>query len=147
MVHADTEDRGSRRIKRLLVAGAALVVVGLGLWMGLKPTDWQTWLGFSKVDYFQLGTNYAFASGPGPMILTAVGMSTIIASLWRAHNCHQEGCYRIGRHKVNGTPWCNVHHESARHEKTTEQLLAEQNKLLEEQNRLLRQLAGLPDAA
>lgn len=135
------------RVKWLILAGVALTVAGLALWMGFYPTDWQTWLGFSKVDYFTYGTNYAFASGPGPMILTAAGMSTIIGGLWRTHNCHYDGCWNIGRHKINGTPWCNTHHEQARHEKTVEELIAEQseailaqNELLSEQNELLREL-------
>lgn len=119
-------------LKTWFLIGVGVVVVGLGLWMGLKPTDWQTWMGFSKIDYFTYGTNYAFASGPGPMILTAAGMSTIIGGLWRTHNCHEDGCYRIGKHKVNGTPWCNLHHEAARHVKTVEELLTETNDLLRE---------------
>lgn len=147
MVHADSEDRGNLRIKHLLFGALGLVIIGLGMWIGLKPHDWQTWLGFTKVDYFTSGQNYAFYSGIGPMLLTAAGMSTIIGGLWHSKNCHQDGCFRIGKHHVNGTPWCNVHHEAARHVKTSEQLLAEQNDLLTEQNRLLRHLAGLPDAA
>lgn len=111
------------KLRILLAAG--VIVAGLGVWMGLYPSDWQQWLGFSKAAYFSNGQNYAFASGVGPMLLTATGMSTIVGSLWRAHNCHEEGCYKIGRHKVNGTPWCDLHHEQARHAKTTEQLLSE----------------------
>lgn len=115
-----------------------VIVVGMGLWFGFYPQDWQNWLGFSQVDYFKYGTNYAFASGPGPMILTGAGMSTIIGGLWHAHNCHEDGCPRIGKHKINGTPWCNVHHENARHVKTVEQLLADQNELLAEVVQFIR---------
>jgi len=68
---------------------------------------------------------YGFTSGPGPMILTAIGMGSIVGSLWHNLNCHKPGCWNMGKHKVNGTPWCNVHHEEARHEKTQEQLLSE----------------------
>jgi|SRR5215469_7859671 len=117
-------------MKRAIILGAAVVVAGMGLWMGLKPDDWQQWLGFSKAAYFSEGTNYAFASGVGPMLLTAAGMSTIIGGLWHGHNCHEDGCWKIGRHKVNGTPWCNLHHEAARHVKTVEEILAEHTALL-----------------
>lgn len=66
---------------------------------------------------------YAFVSGIGPMLLTAIGMSTLIGGLWHHVNCHEPGCWWVGRHKVNGTPWCNRHHQSARAEQTTDDLL------------------------
>lgn len=112
-------------MKKIFFISVGVLVVGLGLWMGLYPSAWQNWLGFSKAAYFSNGQNYAFFSGIGPMMLTGAGMSTIIGSMWHAHNCHQDKCWNIGKHKVNGTPWCNLHHEAARHEKTTEQLLAD----------------------
>lgn len=121
-------------------------MTGLGLWIGFYPTNWQNWLGFTKAAYFTNGQNYAFFSGIGPCLITALGLSTIIASMWHTFNCHEAGCWNIGRHKVNGTPWCNRHHEAARHVKTVEQLLTEQNEeLLAETNRLLSILiAKLP---
>lgn len=73
----------------------------------------------------QATPQYGFTSGVGPMILTALGMSTLISGLWHTHNCHAEGCLRIGRHKINGTPWCNTHHHQARVTKTTDELLTE----------------------
>lgn len=33
---------------------------------------------------------------------------------YHKHNCHAKGCWRVGRHTVDGTPWCNRHHEAAR---------------------------------
>jgi hypothetical protein len=96
--------------KRIIFLAVGVVVTGLGLWIGLYPTDWQIWLGFTKTDYFTTGQNYAFYSGIGPMLLTAAGLSTIIGGLWHTHNCHQDGCWNIGKHRVNGTPWCNLHH-------------------------------------
>lgn len=32
----------------------------------------------------------------------------------RKHDCHYKGCWRMGRHVVDGSPWCNKHHEKAR---------------------------------
>jgi hypothetical protein len=125
--------------KRIVLFGILLFVVGMALWFGSYPIDWENWLGFSQYDYFKAGTNYAFASGPGPMLLTAVGMSTIITGLWHAHNCHQDGCWRIGKHKVNGTPWCNVHHEQARAERSMEVMMDE---LITEIRGLRSDLAG-----
>jgi hypothetical protein len=36
----------------------------------------------------------------------------ILAFLWRKINCHAKGCYRIGLHRVEGTPYitCGKHH-------------------------------------
>ena len=95
---------------RLLRWAPLAAVVGLVAWIALLPDDWRAWAGFSS----QATQQYAFVSGVGPMLLTAAGMSTIIAGLWHGLNCHEEGCWRIGRHKVRGTPWCNGHHENAR---------------------------------
>lgn len=105
------------------------------IWFGAFLAICAFWLGvfwISQLASFNLQSTpeYGFSSGIGPMILTAAGMGTIITSMWHAMNCHEEGCFNIGRHKVNGTPWCNIHHEAARHEKTTEQLLTDQNELL-----------------
>ena len=75
-------------------------LVGLGVWMGLEPSDWQNWLGFSKAAYFSTGQNYALYSGFLPCLLTSIGLSTIIVGLWRHVNCHVDGCPLIARHKV-----------------------------------------------
>jgi hypothetical protein len=114
-------------VKRGILTVAAIALGAWAVWIGLFPQDWQNWLGFSN----QATGQYAFASGPGPMMLTAAGMGSIITGLWHAHNCHVDGCWSIGRHKINGTPYCNTHHEDARHEKTAEQLLSEAVALLQ----------------
>lgn len=38
-----------------------------------------------------------------------------IAIYWK-HTCHNPGCYRISKHVINGSPYCNKHHEAARYE-------------------------------
>jgi hypothetical protein len=43
-----------------------------------------------------------------------LGMIGGIFALYLKHTCHTSGCYRIGRHQVDGTPWCNKHHQQAR---------------------------------
>ena len=96
--------------RRWLLAAAVLPVAGLVVWLALWPDDWRAWAGFSS----QATQQYAFVSGVGPMLLTAVLGSSALATVWHSLNCHQEGCWRIGRHKVKGSPWCNTHHEQAR---------------------------------
>ena len=59
------------------------------------------------------GPAYAFWSGTGSDLgeLAIIGgMITLV----RKHNCHERRCWRVGRHVVDGTPWCNHHHHAAR---------------------------------
>lgn len=61
------------------------------------------------------GPQYGFWSGIGSDIseLAIVGA---VAGMLKRHNCHQRRCWRIGRHMVDGTPWCDRHHEDARND-------------------------------
>jgi len=56
---------------------------------------------------------YNFWSGSGSDFgeLTLIGLAY---GAYRKHQCHNKGCWRIGRHQVDGTPWCNRHHQRAR---------------------------------
>lgn len=87
----------------------ALAFIGMvAFWFGAFWLAQAT--GFNK----QVTPEYGFSSGIGPMILAAFGYGTLVAGVWHGVNCHEGGCWRIGRHRVDGTPWCNVHHEKAR---------------------------------
>jgi len=98
------------------LAAAALVV---GFWVG-------TFFLFGHFGFNNQATPfYGFSSGVGPMLLTAISMGGIIGTMWHKLNCHEDGCWNIGKHMVNGTPWCNLHHGNARHSKTEAQLLEE----------------------
>jgi hypothetical protein len=54
------------------------------------------------------GKWYAFWSGFASDIPLVGGLIL----LFRKHVCHQPGCYRIGRHAIEGTPYivCKKHH-------------------------------------
>ena len=56
---------------------------------------------------------YQLYSGflPALTVLTLLGS---VASLWHLHNCHQDGCWLLGKHRVDGTPWCSRHEAHAR---------------------------------
>ena len=56
---------------------------------------------------------YAFWSGFGSD-LSEIAIPAAAWGLFRKHNCHQRRCWRIGRHVVDGTPWCDRHHQKAR---------------------------------
>lgn len=53
---------------------------------------------------------YDFWSGVATQFTTVIAGLTYV----RKHNCHVRGCPRVGRHSVNGTPFCDKHHQSAR---------------------------------
>lgn len=57
--------------------------------------------------------NYNFFSGAGSDISELAIVGAVVGG-YRKHNCHQPGCWRIGRHAVNGSPWCDRHHQEAR---------------------------------
>ena len=75
-----------------------------------------------------LGTRFALGDWPVPSgtpwtyqlesgfipALTVLSLVTFLAGAWHHVNCHQDGCWRIGKHKVDGSPWCGKHHEDAR---------------------------------
>ena len=115
------------RAVRWLPLAAALL--GLVAWIVLLPDDWRGWFGFSS----QATQQYAFVSGVGPMVLTALLGSSVLATLWHSLNCHVDGRWMIGRHKVKGTPFCNRHHQDARPPETLEDKLDRLIGLLEQQ--------------
>ena len=69
----------------------------LGIWPVPSGTPWS----------------YQLESGFVPA-LTVVSLATLIGGAWHHLNCHEAGCWRPGKHKVDGTPWCNRHHSRAR---------------------------------
>jgi hypothetical protein len=75
----------------------------------------QHWLAVHTGSSNTSGTpqNYNFWSGFGSD-LGEVTLLAAVVGLYYKHNCHQRRCWRISRHMVNGTPWCNKHHRAAR---------------------------------
>lgn len=65
------------------------------------------------------GPYYAFWSAAGSDI-SELAIPVALYGLLRKHNCHSKGCWRIGRHMVGGTPWCDRHHRAARSESEAE---------------------------
>ena len=64
---------------------------------------------------------YNFISGP----LADIPLLGGAIAIYRKHNCHAKGCWRVGRHPVEGTSYivCRKHHP---HETpTAEQIIAE----------------------
>jgi|HubBroStandDraft_5_1064220.scaffolds.fasta_scaffold00014_57 hypothetical protein len=82
---------------------------------------WQHWLAYATGSYNcplngcpgGSAHNYNFFSGFGSD-LTEFAIVGGILGAYHKHNCHDEHCWRIGKHVVDGTPWCNRHHNAAR---------------------------------
>ena len=71
-------------------------------------THWLIWLlGINN----EAGRPYAFWSGFGGSIPDFLIVGSIAGYLLH-RNCHVSGCWRLGRHHVDGTPYvtCRKHH-------------------------------------
>lgn len=74
----------------------------------------------------QTSHNYAAVSGVLPIIVASLGFSGAIVGVWRHVNCHVEGCPRVGRYGVEGTPYkvCKPHHPTVPDTITAEHIAA-----------------------
>lgn len=71
------------------------------------------WLAVHTGTVNEAGPFYGFWSGFGSDIGEVALIGAVLGG-YKKHNCHQRHCWRIGRHVVDGTPWCNKHHAGAR---------------------------------
>jgi hypothetical protein len=71
------------------------------------------WLAIHTGTVNEGGPYYGFWSGFGSD-LGEIALIGAVLGMVRRHKCHQARCWRIGRHTVDGTPWCDRHHEAAR---------------------------------
>jgi hypothetical protein len=103
------------------------MVMGLGHVLG---TDGRTW--------------YNFWSGFG----ADVGGLTIAAGalgVYRKHNCHVKGCWRIAKQQVVGTSWvvCHKHHPEGR--PSAEQIAQVHSKILTAEHAALERVTRLAE--
>lgn len=71
------------------------------------------WLAVHTGTVNEAGPWYGFWSGFGSDIGEVALIGAVLGG-YKKHNCHQHHCWRIGRHVVDGTPFCNRHHQAAR---------------------------------
>ena len=57
---------------------------------------------------------------PALTVLTLLGAAV---SYYHVRNCHHEKCWRIGKHLINGTPWCTRHAALVRPERSDHEIL------------------------
>lgn len=79
------------------------------------------------------GLQYGFWSGFGSDIGEFVLIGGVIGA-YRKHNCHVKGCWRIGLHPVEGTPYitCRKHHPSIPSKVTSEHISLMHHKYMKE---------------
>lgn len=91
------------------------------------------WLGL----YHPLGLRFAMGMWPVPSgtpwtyqllsgflaSLTVLSLVGGLLSLYHLRNCHHDGCWRLGKHVVNGSPWCNVHKDTVTPQQTENEIL------------------------
>ena len=103
------------------------MVMGLGHVLGTDGRDW-----------------YNFWSGLGADIggLAFVGAGI---GLYRKHNCHVHGCWRIAKQQVVGTSWvvCHRHHPEGR--PTAEQVAQVHSRILKAEHAALERATHLAD--
>ena len=46
--------------------------------------------------------------------IAGLSLAGLIYHKVRTSLCHERGCFRLSRHVVDGSPWCNRHHQAAR---------------------------------
>lgn len=91
-----------------------LALAGVIVW-SIAAHPWGWLYGFGVHPYPESSSTpwtYQLWSGFLPA-LTVLGLLGSVAAAYHVHNCHQDGCWRIGKHKINGTPWCSRHQGTA----------------------------------
>jgi hypothetical protein len=103
-----------------------LPVLALTAWsIAVHPWGWLYGLGVHPYpESSSTPWTYQLWSGFLPA-LTVVTLLGSVASLYHLHNCAAGGCWRIGKHKVAGTPWCTRHAGQAKPTVSTEDLLTQ----------------------
>lgn len=59
------------------------------------------WMGLDNAS----GPQYLFWSG----IFGDITIFGGLLGMYYKHTCHEKNCYRIGKHHIDGTPYCTKH--------------------------------------
>jgi hypothetical protein len=96
------------RRRWLLLAAAAAAVLFTVLFYAAVRRDFLHWSGSDNVS----GPEYGFWSGFAGDITILIAFGGGLTALARKINCHEVGCWRIGKFPVEGTPYttCRFHH-------------------------------------
>jgi hypothetical protein len=137
------QDRAWRR-SLIAVAGIALLVVAsIVVWV-INAGVVNHWLAVHTGTVNESGPYYGFWSGFGSDlaefgILGAIG--TGIYQLVKKYNCHEPGCWRVGRHTAAGGQFllCYRHHPDFQGQKPTHDLIVRLHREHVEQQAVVRE--------
>lgn len=102
---------------------AVVAVLAAAVWSVVAhPWGWAFGIGVHPYPGPQTPWTYQLFSGFLPA-LTVITLLSLVTGAWRHVNCHHSPCPRFGRHKINGTPWCDVHQHEARPERSEHEIL------------------------
>jgi hypothetical protein len=109
---------------RRLTFGSAFLAGVLVVWSAV--THWLAWRFGMGIWPVPQGTGwpYQLESGFVPA-LTILSLLTAIVGTYHLHNCHSARCWRLGKHKISGTPWCSRHEAEGRAYASGETTLAD----------------------
>lgn len=103
-------------------------VVTLVVFIVLHPWGAATAMG---VHPYPAGTPWEYQMWSGIIpALTIVSLLGSLGAAYRLHNCHEAGCWRLGKHRIGGTPWCTAHLGSASEQRSEVQILESIEELL-----------------
>jgi hypothetical protein len=107
-------------------------------------STFQHWLAVHTGTVNEPGVYYGFWSGFGSDIgeyAILVGLTAGLYHSFRRHNCHERGCWRIGLHHVDGTPFiaCRKHHPVLKGDKPPKGHMAEAYRLAQAEKQRLAQ--------
>jgi hypothetical protein len=104
-----------------------IVVMGRGHVLGADGKSW-----------------YNFWSGVGADLggFAVVGAAI---GLFRKHNCHVRGCWRIAKQQVVGTSWVVCHHHHPEGHPTAEQIAQVHSKILKAEHAALERATRLAE--
>jgi len=112
-------------------AALAVLWVATVTWLGFRhPYGLRFAMGIWPVPQGTPWT-YQLESGFVPA-LTVLTLLSAVTSLYHLHNCHTPGCWRTGKHRVNGAPWCDTHVGEVKPERSENDLLTSIEGLLTE---------------
>lgn len=102
---------------------AAVALVAAAAWsIGMHPWGWAFAIGVHPYPGPQTPWTYQLLSGFVPA-LTVLTLLSLVSGAWQHVNCHHHWCLRPGKHRVNGTPWCDKHQHEARPERSENEIL------------------------
>lgn len=110
-----------KRILAVMPLGVLVAVVVLAVLIILHPWGAATAIG---VHPYPAGTPWEYQMWSG--IIPALTILTLFGSLgaaYHVHNCHADGCLRLGKHRVGGTPWCSKHYASVKPQRSEAEIL------------------------